>query len=234
VEPDNRPFVVVGFPHGTDQVHAVFAWSLANMVAMSAPHALIALTHSSSSIVTVARDSLIESAYVIQERFAPRKVSHVMMLDTDMEFPHDTLIRLLAHNKDIVGATYMRKVAPFDLHCTPIRPNAEGRYEGLVEAQSMALGVSLIRFEVFDRIRPPWFRIEYDRDTPDPKYRLTGEDYVFCEEVRSLGYRLWVDLELSKDVVHWGGYGFRQADFEAARRAGQKNFVSELKKVLRA
>src|SRR4051812_43515959 len=97
------PIVAICIP-SSDMVHADFA---ANLAALCLdPGARAGIIHCKGSIVAVVRNQCAAAAQMI-------KATHLLFLDSDMTFPLDVLKRLLAHNKDVVGATYSRRAPPF-------------------------------------------------------------------------------------------------------------------------
>lgn len=130
-----------------------------------------------------------------------RAVDHLLFLDSDMVFPRETLRRLLAHDLDIVGATYTKRVPPYPT-LGALLPDAprERIDQGLVEMLHLPTGCLLIRASVFQDLSKPWFRFETDEEAGV----IRGEDYVFCERARAAGHRVWCDLVLSHDIGHLG------------------------------
>ena len=89
--------------------------------------------------------------------------THILMLDSDMTFPPDLLVRLLAHGKDIVGVPYPRRSPPYELLGRPKYPEA-GDQNGLVEMEMLPAGLLLIKTDVFKSIQSPWFWESYKYD----------------------------------------------------------------------
>ncbi|MDR3424576.1 MAG: hypothetical protein P4M13_05795 [Alphaproteobacteria bacterium] len=182
------PLIALGIPSG-DFVHADFAMSLA-MLCMN-PGAPVVLLNARSSLVPLGRNQCAGAAQIV-------KASHLLFLDTDMIFPADTLKRLLAHDKDIVGASYSRRVPPFH----PLTVTEEGEHiqitSGLRRVKQIPTGCLLIRMSVFDALPKPWFNLVAEGD------QLRGEDYYFCEQARAAGLALWCDGDLSMQLGHIG------------------------------
>jgi GT2 family glycosyltransferase len=118
--------------------------------------------------------------------------THLIMMDTDQTFQPDTIQRLLAHRKPVVGCMICRRYPPFD----PLLFTGEiGRYtrtegwtEGdLVEVDATGTGCLLIETDVFRNLPAPWFYFGGTKDDP------VGEDIAFCSDVRKAGYKIYVD-----------------------------------------
>ncbi|MFA4993833.1 MAG: hypothetical protein WC521_00810 [Bdellovibrionales bacterium] len=188
-----KSLVAIGIPSG-DFVHADFAMSLA-MLCMS-PGAPVALVNAKSSLVPLGRNQCVGAAQAM-------KATHILFLDTDMVFPADTLKRLLAHEKDIVGATYSKRAPPFH----PLTITEEGKLaqitSGLHHVKLLPTGCLLIRMTVFDKLSMPYFNLESEGE------QLRGEDYYFCEKARAANFDLWCDGDLSSQMGHIGQHIFR-------------------------
>jgi len=180
--------IAVGIPSG-DFVHADFAMSLA-MMSMN-PGAPVFLLNSRSSLVPLGRNQCAAAAQLA-------KASHLLFLDTDMVFPADVLRKLLAHNKDIVGASYSRRVPPFH----PLTVTEEGEHihitSGMRKVRILPTGCMLINMKVFEALPKPWFNLVAEGD------QLLGEDYYFCAQARAAGFDIWCDGDLSMQLGHIG------------------------------
>src|SRR6478609_6265103 len=96
-----KPIVALGLPT-FDMVHADFCMSLANMIASSRYEVVFGFCHTKATWVAHARNLIVEGAQGL-------KADWILWLDSDMTFPKETLLRLLQWDKDIVGATYVKK-----------------------------------------------------------------------------------------------------------------------------
>lgn len=201
------PKVAVCIP-SFDHVHTGFAMALAAMCAV--PCARLALINHRSSLIHKSRDALVEEAL----KFVP---DYVLFLDSDLKFPPWVLARLLEHEKDVVGASYIRRTPPHELLVKPL-PGAPKRVvsSGLHEVALLPTGCLLIKADVFAAMRRPWFRspsleegdatpaVFRDYITDDLRPATIGEDTYFCAVARSLGYKLWLDVDLTHDIGHIG------------------------------
>lgn len=138
--------------------------------------------------------------------------THVFFLDSDMRFPWQSLLRLLAANKDIVGVNYsVRKGIPkpvafadleakgeFQRFLQPTRQPFTG--DQYVKVHGLGMGMVLIRREVFEAIQFPWFETVYDK----VNRKWVGEDVDFCIKARAAGYDVWCDTVLSEEIGHVG------------------------------
>jgi hypothetical protein len=184
------PRVAIAVPSG-DMVHADFAMAYAQLCLASAGLPLQLITVK-SSIVAQARNNAVELARDFKADF-------LFFLDSDMLFPPTTLFRLLLHGKDIVGATYTKRVAPFDILGTKLAEQPAVLSGDLLEMQRIPTGCLLIRMAVFDKLSKPYFRFETDGHGA-----IVGEDYVFCDRAREAGFRIWCDAVISREIGHIG------------------------------
>ena len=128
--------------------------------------------------------------------------SHLLFVDSDMVFEPDTLKRMLAHNKDILGLACNHRRFPLESVVKPLDEADVNKAlpKELFEAKSVGTGVMLIRTEVFTKIPEPWFKFVY----VDGK--RVGEDVNFCKKAREAGYEIWVDPTIP--VKHLGEFAF--------------------------
>jgi len=129
------------------------------------------------------------------------RASHIMFIDSDMMFPKNTVEKLLSRNKDIIGANYVQRVEQ-EKWTAMIKGediNSIGK-TGIQEVDSIGMGLTLIKTDVFKILPAPWFNMEWEKDGG---YYL-GEDISFCRLAIKYGYKVWVDHDLTQEVHHVG------------------------------
>lgn len=193
---ENKTLIAICIP-SMDMVHADFAMHLAELFAYPTGTFRV-LINTKASIIALNRNISVDFAQ-------KRNADWILFLDSDMTFPASTLKQLLAHDKYIVGATYCKRAAPFETLGAPINEQERNKKSGLVEMSCMPTGCLLIRTSVFDKFKKPYFRCKYDEE----KEMMKGEDYFFCEVAKNLGYQIWCDLDLSKEIGHIGQQVFK-------------------------
>ena len=124
----------------------------------------------------------------------------VLFVDDDQVFPDLSLVRLLSHDEDLVGAFYLTRVAPHrPVACiredrggslTPIRTDTL-RGRSLVPVAGLGMGFTLIRRRVWRAMEPPWFRVGH-RAGDD-----LGEDLFFCSQAAASGFQPYLDAQLT-------------------------------------
>jgi hypothetical protein len=142
-----------------------------------------------------------------------------VFIDADMRFPKDTIMRLLRHQKDIIGVNATTRTEPViptaknltineDGSCTwlPIYSNS---FSGISQADGIGCGVMMIKASVFAKLQEPYF---YFEQLPDNK--ILGEDIYFCIKAKDAGIDTWVDHDLSMDIKHIGQYTYSWANIE--------------------
>ena len=190
------PRVAISFP-SSDMVHADFALALAGLCNSTQPIET-SLVNNKSSIVAMARNNGVKCAQDMHADF-------ILFLDSDMTFPRSTLHRLLAHRKDIVGATYIKRVPPFSLLGAVYDREQAVDERGLIRMRHMPTGCLLIRMTVFEKLSAPHFRFLTNEATGE----IHGEDYVFCDRAHEAGFEVWCDAALSLELGHIGQRIFR-------------------------
>lgn len=133
-----------------------------------------------------------------------RNCTHLLFVDSDMEFPPDTLTKLLSHEKDVVGVEYFKRRLPLE----PVfEPMDQRTPDALYEAGYAATGLLLINLSVFkSELRPlalPWFCFGRDKEGQV----VIGEDVWFCNTVRDAGYKVWIDPTITTNHIGDFSYG---------------------------
>jgi hypothetical protein len=157
--------------------------------------------------------------------------THLMWLDSDMRFPADTLLRLLAHNVPAVCASYTSRGTPFtpQAYTDPLNwdkrvwPTPEAT--GLREIVAAGFGCVLFERHVFETVQKPRFCMPYI-EAPDHTGQMTAgymqEDLFFFLKMREAGIALMLDQDLTKQVAHIGRFEFTP---EHAIRFAEQNGV---------
>lgn len=155
---------------------------------------IVQLERSSGSILPELRQGLALKAL-------QNESTHALFLDCDMRFPPDALLQLLKRDRAIVGANYTQRNPPH-------RPTASkndkrlsslGR-SGIEEVDTVGFGCCLIETQVIARMETPLFMFGYNKRREE----FVGEDVFFFKQARSLGFKTFVDHDLSQEVRHIG------------------------------
>lgn len=132
--------------------------------------------------------------------------SHVFFVDHDVVFQPDTLERLFAHDKDIVGTMYNYRTLPLQTVVKFFNEKGETVNsldkipEELFEVASTGIGCSLVKVSVFETLTKPYFPMEQNEEGT----RVLSEDVGFYEKARNAGFKVYCDPTIV--VKHIGDY----------------------------
>lgn len=148
------------------------------------------------------------------------KSDYVLMVDDDMTFPPDTLEKLLAHKKEVVGVNSYSRCLPLsstvglmDKNGEYLRPEHHTAWEcripkELFKCYFVGMGVALIDMNIFEKIEKPYFEfITYKKGDFKGMVKI-GEDGSFCEKVKKAGMGIWCDGSL--EIGHIGEYIYQE------------------------
>ncbi len=150
--PNNLPRIMFCIPSGRTWESRTAA-CVAGLVSYTAMQGYsVGIANLESSMITKGRNDL--AAMSIKQGF-----DYSMWIDTDMVMPPDTVIRLLAHKKDIVGATYNKRVPPYETlgRLKGQKPGDVTTLGGLKEAEQMPGGCMLVKNTVYQKLGWPWY-----------------------------------------------------------------------------
>lgn len=177
-----RPRISIGTLSGNGLVCHKYAVCLAGLVAFTAQRFPLAITEASSSTVANSRNNCVKAAL-------EQKADWLFMVDSDMVFPHDGLVRLMAHERAIVGGVYPRRGSG-EILGLPLGFDPRHDYTGVNEMEHLATGFILIRMDVFADLPKPWFRTGIEGE------ETVTEDVQFCRDVRAAGWKVWADMDI--------------------------------------
>jgi hypothetical protein len=123
----------------------------------------------------------------------------LLLVDSDQTFPPDALFRLLAHGKPAIGCN-----CPARSGVSVIPPGS-----GVAEVDYLGLAFFLVHRAPFEKIVReaqeagsdsafPLFMLGL---TPDGK-GYVGEDVFFCNRLKDVGFPVFCDHELSREIGH--------------------------------
>lgn len=119
---------------------------------------------------------------------------YLFFLDSDVLTPPDTILRLIAHGLPIVSGLYYRRQPPL----IPVMlkgkqwitewnpPNSR------IEVDMCGAGCLLIRRDVLEKVPPPWFNWQLDKEGTDK----LSEDFAFCMKAKAHGFTVHVDTSI--------------------------------------
>lgn len=154
------------------------AESLMRLVALSKPEVLISTRGFNTS----------ENRNWLAAQAVKNGSTHLFFVDDDMILPEDTLERLLAHNKDIIGGIYKTK---YEVQAD-VAEYFDKREDKLFKVKALGTGCLLIKTDVFRKLPQPWFKYEWNKNGSVKR----SHDWIFCEDARNAGYDVWADPSL--------------------------------------
>lgn len=167
------------------------------------PMVLESILHSANQYMTHAH---IEAGYVLPidekrnecvRKFLETDCTHLLFWDSDTVSVPGAIEKLLADDKDIVGATIYKKggdhvpcfgfwVPEQRIYRTPL----PFPYNQLIPVDMVGTGFMLIKRKVLEKVPPPWFKC-YDKGNAQ-------EDIYFCLKAKKeYGFEVYVDTGLS-------------------------------------
>jgi hypothetical protein len=154
-------------------------------------------------------------------KFLAGDATHLMFVDADIQFNPADIVKLVSHDKDIVGGIYPQKTLPPKMVVNTLK---NGKQEGdLVEVGTLGTGFMLIKRTVFEQMITEGAQkytdaiglssVENDHQydffncTIDTQGRYLTEDWSFCRRWRELGGTIWADTTVA--LAHVGYYRFQ-------------------------
>jgi hypothetical protein len=168
--------------------------------------------------VTITNESLVQRARnTIVAHFLASTCSHLLFIDADIGFSADAVLRLLLHDREVVGGLYRKKsLDRTDFAFNPVA-GEDGQIitcprTGAIRAAHLGTGFLMIKRSVLLNLRfhnpglryrmaegdgapGPWrdeLFLAFDCFRAEDGTYLS-EDYGFCHRARQLGIHLWAD-----------------------------------------
>lgn len=179
--PADYPPGLVAIP-ATDFIWTSCVTAFMNLMFALPPGSAVEIGRASQS-PAANRNSLIES-FLKNDAY-----QWIVFLDSDMLPQPASVLRLLSHGLDFVGAQYFMRTPPFK----PCWRNLQGHQlrrdcTEPCEVEFVGTGMLLARRNVIEAVEFPHF------EHAVPGY---GEDRLFCEKARQKGFKVFVDCGLS-------------------------------------
>ena len=169
--------------------------ALIELIVQNLPFFELRLQKTVSSRIAVNRNNIVRDARTMG-------ATDILWIDTDSKFPVNGLIRLLSHDKDIVGATTCMRTADGTPVGTAMDPGVQA---SIIRMKLLGFPFMLTRMSVFDKLRKPYFAEPPRWVFPEMdivKDDVVGEDEYFCHNAIKAGFDIWCDMELSTEIGH--------------------------------
>ena len=122
-----------------------------------------------------------------------------------MTFPSDVAYSLLKHDVDVVALNAVRKDPTKWTFCARGEDGAMvssyGRM-GLEQVRRVGMGVMLVNVAAAMKAPKPHFEVVYNRYSK----AYISEDYFFCDLMRAVGCKIYIDHDASQNVGHVGDF----------------------------
>lgn len=135
------------------------------------------------------------------------EADYVLMVDSDVVLPSDALKNMLEDPKDVVLGWYAHRDGVYDGRSSicklgePLNYTWQASCNELNELASKGInriqvhgggmGCALIKTDVFDRIKFPYFSwVNYNDGS------VLGEDLFFCEQLKNVGINIYADTRV--------------------------------------
>lgn len=141
----------------------------------------------------------------IVREFFKSDCTHLLFIDSDTIPPQNTIIQLLAWDKEVVSI-----LTPIIEHDEKRKNDSNGFYRkmnavgfddkpieekrGLVKVKLVGSSCILIKRSVFDKVKEPVYRFVFEDDKG--KTVFVGEDINFCIKCLGAGVDVWVDSDM--------------------------------------
>lgn len=195
--------ICIGLCNNQDKVNSSFFW---NFLGLFKPRQHIVI-RGQASIKSASLNTIVKEAW-------KWKCEKIIFMDIDMEFPFDTIPKLLSRDLPIVSGLYYLKAPPH----SPVAGWKKGRRyinnndinwkkgyapfpdnsDHLVEVDWAGIGCLMVDMDVFNKMRFPCF---YDKWSWERGERQKGHDLIFCENAKKAGYKVYVDTLVQCDHV---------------------------------
>ena len=198
---------MLGLPTYDFKISAKLAISLASFCVQAQQHGVdIQICNISGCSVVSRVRNLIASDFLASD------CTDLMFIDSDINFNAEDIFRLMAWNSDpkkgiVAGIPVARKKGKVYISTLDTDDNEHIFMDkmGLVRAKRVATAFMIIRREVFEKLKdahPEWVYHDekkvgdemiafFDFALKDGNY--IGEDFLFCDRARELGFEVWID-----------------------------------------
>lgn len=190
-----------------DTVHSICAYSLYNLSQILTEDNIDSkLFLSPGTLIANQRHELVLAA-------KEWEATHVMFIDSDIEFSPHHVINLLDFDESIVGAAYSKRVEPLittawhKIDDWNSHVNVMEQTDSHIQVECLALGFCLIEISVFEKLNLPWFILGYNKTVN----QYTGEDIEFFRQCNDAGIPIWLDIATTCELGHLGTKSFKVA-----------------------
>lgn len=218
-EKDFKVNLFIGTPAYNGMVHIDYLNSIMEYHKAGIP--ITTMTIGNESLITRGRNTIISYFHKLKQ------FTHLLFLDADMYLSAEGLMRLLSHQTDVIGAPVALKGFDKDGRAVYNVGKILKEQEGLAKVDKVGTAVFMLSRNAVDALianaedkglvygSNPYTRGTTEKDILMYDVFQVGvfngdylsEDYFVCENLRALGYNIYVDFNVKNR--HNGMYVFR-------------------------
>lgn len=176
------------------------------------------------SLDTMVNESLIPRGRnnLMAKMLTNKLATHFMFIDSDIRFEAESILQMMAANKDIIAGMYPKKAYPIAYN---INLKPQTKLQGpLFTVDTAATGFLMYKREVYEKLIEAHPKSKYVDDVGlgkqyepnmyaifdciiDEKGHYLSEDWTFCRRASALGYDIWADSRVL--LNHSGTHEFQ-------------------------
>jgi hypothetical protein len=167
------------------------------------------------SLVTRARNNL------MAKMMTNKAATHFMFIDADIRFQPESILSMIAHDKDVIGGLYPKKALPVN-YVINLKP--ETKIQGdIFTVDTMGTGFLLFKRHVYEKLIDAHPECKYVDDVGlgkqyepmmysifdvqiDERGHYLSEDWLFCRRWQKLGGEIWAHSKVL--LNHVGHYEY--------------------------
>jgi hypothetical protein len=201
-----KKHIFIATPAFNNKVNVQYALSLLNLnIALNINGVVVTnYVSNSGSLLVAERNKLIEEFY-------RSDATHILCIDSDLGFPAEAVVSMLAQDKEFICGIYPARAEDERIEFL-VRPKFS-ETNGLISDRHLLLaeyvpaGFMLISRGAIEKMRNKFPELYYQPKAEDKKEEhaymffntevhegeFWGEDFVFCRRAREAGIDIWVD-----------------------------------------
>jgi len=128
---------------------------------------------------------------------------YIFMVDTDMQYPIDSIVRLISHDKNFVVGSATERYPPFyptqykKLNVKNFKDKLNRVFISDKDKNLIKIGFSgvvgaLVKVDIFKKLSKPYFKVEYKKNNED----VIGSDIYFCNQLNKKRIKLYLDPQV--------------------------------------
>jgi hypothetical protein len=187
------------------------------------------------SLDTMVNESLVQRARnnLMAKMMNNKQATHFMFIDADIRFQPESILQMIACDKEVIGGLYPKKALPVN-YVINLKP--ETKVQGdIFTVDTMGTGFLMYKREVYEKLIAAYPQSKYVDDVGlgkqfepnmyaifdceiDARGHYLSEDWLFCRRWQDLGGEIWAHSKVL--LNHVGHYEF-QGDLEKLDIIGQ-------------